>query len=101
MARKHSRKSAFGDATLIFGDGGKVRCRICDISEGGAKLKMPYTEWLPRLFEYQDRTGIRRHAELAWQGETEIGIRFVEDGSRRRKSAPAFGKRGLPPGSKP
>lgn len=94
MPRKDVRRPTHEDVTLIFGEHGKIRCRMCDISESGARLDIPYMEWLPRLFELQDSQGLRRHVELAWQGQDNIGVRFVDKPPRPAKRAPTFGRRG-------
>lgn len=97
MPRKDLRRPAHEEVTLIFGDRGKIRCRMSDISQNGARLEIPYMEWLPRLFELQDSRGLRRHVELTWQGQNKIGVRFVDKPPRRANLVPTFGRRGLKP----
>jgi hypothetical protein len=91
MSRREQRFRTSGEVTLIFDGRAKIKCQICDISEHGAKLLLPYFDWLPPRFELRDITGLRRHVALAWQGQEHIGVRFID--AKQKQKSPAFGKR--------
>jgi hypothetical protein len=90
VARVDPRLRVRREATLIF-DGSKMRCQICDSSRSGAKLAVPYTEWLPHRFVLED-SGVRRQVALVWQGSEYIGVRYLDE--LPRKKAAVFGRRG-------
>ena len=93
MRPREPRRGEHAEAKIVFGPDGEMRCTICNISRGGAMLKLPYTEWLPLRFQLVDRCGVRRHVVLAWQGSEYIGVRYSDLAPRRR--GPQFGRRGL------
>jgi PilZ domain len=92
MPRKDARHPTYAEGKIIFGPGEEMRCTIRDISPSGAKLKLPFAEWLPPRFELEDSKGVRRHVVLAWQGSEYIGVRYTDRAPRRQ--GPQFGRRG-------
>jgi hypothetical protein len=78
-------KVHFGDQTVL--------ARFLDVSERGARLRCTTSEWLPLILEIEDAMGRRYRAALLWQGEDEIGVRWLKDG-QNTPSAPSFGRRG-------
>ena len=99
MPRKGTRRPVVGEVTLIFGKSGRLVCKISDLSPGGAKLEVPFTQWLPSIFEIEDGWGVRRAAHLAWQGDEHIGVRYIDNPAHKRP--PPFGHRGPPPKRRP
>jgi hypothetical protein len=92
MGRKFPRQRTARLVSIVFG-GRKIACEMSDISTGGAKLRLPYSEWLPPQFELEDASGIRRHVVIAWQGAEYLGVRFTDEGPPPRPVA-QFGRRG-------
>jgi hypothetical protein len=95
MPRTDIRHPTHAEAKIIFGPAEEMRCTICNLSPGGARLKLPFVEWLPPRFELEDSKGVRRHVMLAWQGSEYIGVRYMDRAPRRRGAQ--FGRRGLYP----
>ncbi|MGD9806462.1 MAG: hypothetical protein AB7E81_24210 [Hyphomicrobiaceae bacterium] len=79
-------------AKVHFGDQ-SLPARCLDLYEGGARLRCATSEWLPLILEVEDAMGRRYRASLLWQGEDEIGVRWLKDG-QSVPSAPSFGRRG-------
>ena len=92
MQTREPRRLVTREATLVFGPTEKIDCRICNVSDSGALLAVPYDEWLPPRFELVERSGLRRQVALIWQGSEHIGVRFID--KERRQRAREFGRRG-------
>jgi len=95
MPRSHHRRRPRFEvnrpARIHFGDH-SVLARILDLSEGGARLRCATSEWLPSILEVEDAKGRRYRAALVWQGQNEIGVRWLNDGPDVTIS-PSFGRR--------
>jgi hypothetical protein len=77
--RRVPRRDLDRPAKIIIPGGGAVPVRICDESEGGAKLRTGWTGWLPKAFDLQDAfTGVRRAAHTVWRQFNFLGVRFRE-----------------------
>jgi hypothetical protein len=82
--RAHPR---YHDHSPVYvGDGAVARkCAFVDVSEGGARIVVGKGATLPRNVVLVDpATGFSRRAALVWRTETEIGVRFVQEGVRYR-----------------
>jgi len=93
--RRRPRFEVNRPAKLHFG-GHSVLARILDLSAGGARLRCATSEWMPPVLEVEDARGQRYRAVLVWQGEGEIGVRWMND-APDIKPPPSFGRRGKIP----
>lgn len=80
---------------IYVGDGAVARkCAFVDISDGGARIRVGRGAAFPTHVVLVDpMTGLSRRAALVWRTDTEIGVRFVQEGVRYRvlKSADDLG----------
>lgn len=76
--RSEPRKEAQQIGRLFFGDGCERKCRITDISVGGARVKFEYaSEKLPEYVTLKfEATGQSRQARVAWQRDYSAGLSF-------------------------
>ena len=77
--RRHAlRQKAALPAILVALDNGmSLDCVIKDVSETGAKLAIPPSRQIPKLFFVIDvRTRMAHRAELIWQTKEEIGVQY-------------------------
>ena len=66
-------------AKIIIPGGGALPCRVCNESEGGAKLRVGWKEWLPKSFDLQDAfSGARRAVQIVWRHFSTMGVGFRE-----------------------
>ena len=78
--RKAARHAMHRAAEIIIDENTKpVRCRICDMSDGGARLALlsPVAS-IPKNFTlalFKDAS-VRRECELVWSARRFIGIKF-------------------------
>jgi hypothetical protein len=66
--------------TRLFGAGllDGVPARICDISQGGARVAVDATDTIPEFVQLQSPLCSRRRlAQVRWRQPTAIGIKFV------------------------
>ena len=76
--RRYPRRTVDRPAKFFIPGGGALPCRICDVSRGGAKLRIGWTGALPDGFYLQDAfTGVRRAARIVWRGISAFGVRFT------------------------
>jgi hypothetical protein len=78
--RKTPRRPVNAVAYLYTTDGWPMgECRLKDVSAGGAKLIHSIADELPNEFFLSfSRDGrVRRRCQLAWRGESQMGVRFV------------------------
>jgi hypothetical protein len=82
--RSHPRHD---DRSPVYvGDGAVARrCRLVDVSDGGARILVGRGAELPsQVILVDPDTGLSRRAALVWRSEIEAGVRFLEDGVRYR-----------------
>lgn len=78
--RKSPRHAMHRAAGIIIDENAKpIRCRICDMSDGGARLALlsPVAN-IPQNFTlvlFKDAS-VRRECELVWSARRFIGIKF-------------------------
>jgi hypothetical protein len=92
--RAHPR---YQDHSPVYvGDGAVARkCAFADVSEGGARIVVGKGATLPHDVVLVDPvTGFSHRVAVVWRSETEIGVRFVQEGVRYRviKSANDLGR---------
>jgi hypothetical protein len=66
------------------------RCLMVNVSADGARLtKLELTD-VPEKFDLVLTTNgiVRRHCEVAWRSEKEIGVRFVASDAIERRNGP-------------
>jgi hypothetical protein len=82
--RCHPRHS--DHSPIYVGDGAVARrCRLVDISDGGARILIGRGAELPsRVILVDPETGLSRRAVLVWRSTIEIGVRLLEEGVRYR-----------------
>lgn len=95
MKQRRPRQAVHRAAKLFLGGSDSVPGRICNISEGGAKLWIAAARWIPYGFDLQDVfSGVRRKVRVVWRGPTGMGVRFVDEGDWPRRRRPVeFGRR--------
>ena len=76
--RKDTRESILTQAR-IMADGGWHNCRILNISTGGAKLQIALRIDLGAPVSLQIGEFGQFSATVAWQQDTEIGVKFTHD----------------------
>ncbi|HWU79393.1 MAG TPA: PilZ domain-containing protein [Caulobacter sp.] len=71
---------------VYVGDGAIARkCAFADVSEGGARIVVGKGAMLPRdVILVDPATGFSHRVAVVWRSETEIGVRFVQEGVRYR-----------------
>jgi len=77
--RHGARRRAFLGAKLVFGNGAfTVDCVVRDISEDGARVKLPEGQPVPDiLYLVEMRSGMAYEARVAWKRHPEIGLAFI------------------------
>ncbi len=82
--RCHPRHS--DHSPIYVGDGAVARrCRLVDVSDGGARILIGRDAELPSFVILVDpETGLSRRAALVWRSAIEIGVRLLEEGVRYR-----------------
>ena len=79
--RKWTRRAVNTQGFLYASDGWPIGpCQIEDVSVGGAKLAHAIADDIPaKLVLLLSRDGrVRRSCEVAWRGESRLGVRFLE-----------------------
>ncbi len=73
-----ARRRALKGAQIIFNDGASViDCIVRDVSETGAKLKIPSPLGVPDTFTLSVQAdNTRRKCRVAWRRATEMGVAF-------------------------
>ncbi|MBV8754320.1 MAG: PilZ domain-containing protein [Hyphomicrobiales bacterium] len=93
--RRASPRQALGRDVLICSDGGKAigACHLCDVSSSGARLAITprVLAKLPEEFilVLAKQAKVHRSCRIVWRGQEEIGVRFINSTSVRRRSAGA------------
>lgn len=76
--RERGRRRAILSGFLILDDGRSSPCRIADISDSGARVRLPtVTPLPPKLWLLNASEWMAYEAALAWRSETEAGLRFL------------------------
>ena len=90
LKRTDDRKETRIPARIVTGDR-DVDCLVCDVSMGGARLRVADPNAIPQEFELVfQRTGELRRAKVRWRRAKDVGISFLKE---RR----IFGRRVTPP----
>ena len=77
--RRCPRVRVLKAGTIVFRAGNcSMRCRILDISEGGARLAPADMFLCPREFVLKPDIGASRNCEVKWRNATSIGVQFIE-----------------------
>jgi PilZ domain len=75
--RKHVRTEVFKRARVLLGWHTVVDCTICDLSPGGAGLRIPTSIDLPsELDVIMGRTEGARSCRVIWRSELSTGVSF-------------------------
>ena len=76
--RRRGRRRAILSGFLVLDDGRSSPCRIVDISDTGARVKLPTVMPLPpKLWLINASEWLAYEAALAWRSETDAGLRFL------------------------
>ncbi len=71
-----------------------VPARIKDISEGGARLIIPGSWWVPDGFDLRDVfAGVTRKVRVVWRGQEGTGVRFLDEAGSPSHHPAGFGRR--------
>lgn len=56
----------------------EINCTVTDISEGGARVRLPPGQYLPdNVWLMEVRSGVVSQALVAWRGYPLVGLKFV------------------------
>ena len=76
--RAAPRKRVVLPGRIVLAGGGALDCRVRDLSDTGARLKVGDVGGLPTSFSLEVLSnGSRRQAEMVWARDFEIGVRFI------------------------
>ena len=76
--RRRGRRRAILSWFLVLDDGRSSSCRIVDISDSGARVKLPTVMPLPpKLWLINASEWLAYEVALAWRSETEAGLSFL------------------------
>lgn len=76
--RKRARRRAILAGYLMFDDGRSTSCRIVDLSETGARVRLPTTLPLPEKFWLLNTSEWLAHeVKLAWRSHAEAGLHLL------------------------
>jgi hypothetical protein len=86
--RKTPRRAIHYPALIVAGGMGARSCLLTNISETGARLRMPAGAELPDTFMLQlgDDRAPHRQCHVVWRRDGEAGIRFERPVRRKPKS---------------
>lgn len=89
--RQFVRKPLVAEGRVLAPDGGRIRCMLQNISEGGAMAVLAEAVDLPPffVFEIPGNFAIVRRCRLAWRDGLYIGMEFVDRAKRRHPRAAA------------
>jgi hypothetical protein len=76
--RGKSRKEINWPASVLV-EGHLIECRISDVSESGAKIRIPGDKDLPSEFKivFSLKGQIWRSCKIIWRDKNETGVQFV------------------------
>ena len=76
--RSSTRRRVFKAAKLAFkGRSATIDCTVCDLSEGGARLKVASVVGIPDSFELMLAGEPVRFCRVIWVKATQIGVAFI------------------------
>jgi hypothetical protein len=78
--RKAPRKTLDRPGWIMAGDGGEPReCRVCDVSQRGARLGVERVNEVPDYFVLRLSVDgrVSRHCIVVWRTRDEVGVEFV------------------------
>ena len=79
--RKHQRLLVFKSVKLVFGNASVLDCVVRDLTTVGARIEIPNTIDLPRVFEMTFDGGRSiRSCRLVWRTSSGTGVEFSEIG---------------------
>ena len=80
--RRSIREHVQFPAWIDIGDGSRLRrCEVLDVSEGGARIMVPFQDKVPKEFWLvlaSDGTR-RRHCRMVWRSDTQVGVAYLGD----------------------
>ncbi len=76
--RKHPRRRTLLSGKLVFEAGARsIDCLIRDMSESGAKIRLPGPELLPsQLWLIEMSGGVAHQCHITWRHQQELGLEF-------------------------
>lgn len=75
--RRSQRTRLLKAGHILCPEGQRLDCTVLDMSEGGAKIRLPENTTCPAHFTLRLTTGRSYRCELAWRGGHELGVRFL------------------------
>ncbi len=87
--RQHPRQRTLLSGMVVFDDGARsLGCTIRDLSESGAKIRLPGPEILPgTVWLIEMRSGMAHRCRVSWRTQLEAGLQF-EQSHRLDQGAP-------------
>jgi two-component system cell cycle response regulator len=90
--RRRRRSRVLLHGKIVF-DGGKASsdCVIRDLSEHGAKVRLPHEMAVPhQLYLIETRRGVAYAARLTWSRDAELGLEFHGSQDLQAPTSPTF-----------
>ena len=88
MERRSEARSPVVLEVQIIGPGLQLACRVRDVSEHGARIRVGDAQLVPECFDlYFVIAKERRAAAVRWRGAEELGVSFAPE------QKPSFGRR--------
>src|SRR5215471_21001407 len=79
--RKEQRHRVLKEALIVLNNGLSTMGVVRDISEGGARLRVPWTYGLPEVFQLAIKGESQiREVRKVWSTRQEMGVKFVRTG---------------------
>lgn len=76
--RQTSRQRCLFSCRIVFGsEAFTLDCTIRDVSDAGARIRLPTSMSLPSSFRVILRDGMCQEAETVWRRGQELGVRFL------------------------
>jgi hypothetical protein len=76
--RKFPRRGIELVVQIRMVDGSIARAVLLDLSQSGARLKVPNPHILPEQFLLKMDSRIQRRARIVWRSDQEIGVEFLQ-----------------------
>lgn len=76
VKRKHQRFSTNECGRIVVAGREQLKCRIVDISVGGARIELSENTWLPDEFEIET-AGFYRRASRVWSTGNFLGVQWL------------------------